>query len=140
MPAKTKAKQAKVAAKSDASKSKSKAKPAPAKKADPPKPAVKADPKRGAPATDNKKGSSGVKKTKSDEQIVKVVTKGGAAVDALVPNKDSYRVFQDGSKTYSATLNQSNLGANNNKFYILQILENNGQQFQPLGPHQQNLW
>jgi hypothetical protein len=46
---------------------------------------------------------------------VKVITKGGAAVDALVPNKDSYRVFQDGGKAYSATLNQSNIDQNNNK-------------------------
>lgn len=73
---------------------------------------------------DKKDVTNGVKKTKSEEQIVKVITKGGAAVDALVPNKDSYRVFQDGGKSYSATLNQSNLDHNNNKFYIIQILQN----------------
>lgn len=55
---------------------------------------------------------------------MKVITKGGAAVDSLVPNKDSYRVLQDNNKTYSATLNQSNLDANNNKFYIVQVLQN----------------
>lgn len=55
---------------------------------------------------------------------MKVVTKGGAAVDTLVPNKDKFRVFKDSTKTYSATLNQSNLDANNNKFYIIQILQN----------------
>ena len=54
---------------------------------------------------------------------MKVITKGGAAVDAFVPSKDSYRVLQDGGKTYSATLNQSNLQDNNNKFYIIQILQ-----------------
>ena len=53
-----------------------------------------------------------------------MITKGGAAVDALVPNKDSFRVLQDGGKSYSATLNQSNLDANNNKFYIIQVLQN----------------
>ena len=52
-----------------------------------------------------------------------MITKGGAAVDSLVPSKDSYRVLQDGGKTYAATLNQSNLGANNNKFYIIQVLQ-----------------
>lgn len=80
---------------------------------------------------DKKDATNGIKKTKSEEQIVKVITKGGAAVDSLVPNKDSYRVFQDGGKTYSATLNQSNLDHNNNKFYIIQILQNesNGQIF-----------
>ncbi len=160
MPAKLKAKQAKVAAKAappkNASKSKPKAPEPPArstsrsnlkdtkagkdmpapkvaklpvaakktpvsKKADPPAPVV---PKRGAPSGDKKEPAGGVKKTKSDEVLVKVVTKGGAAVDSLVPNKDSYRVFQDSGKIYSATLNQSNLGANNNKFYIIQILQN----------------
>lgn len=77
------------------------------KKADPP---AKTPAKRGAPVGDDKKDvTSGIKKTKSDEQIVKVITKGGAAVDSLVANKDSYRVFQDGGKIYSATLNQSKL-------------------------------
>jgi poly [ADP-ribose] polymerase len=61
---------------------------------------------------------------KDDQLIVKIVTKGGAAVDSLVPNKENYRVFQEGGKTYSATLNQSNLDANNNKFYIIQVLQN----------------
>jgi hypothetical protein len=58
---------------------------------------AKDSPKRKAPASeaDNKKDvTNGVKKTKSDELIVKVITKGGAAVDSLVPNKDSYRVYQ----------------------------------------------
>ena len=119
MPAKQKAKQAKVAAKQADDKSRSKS----TKKPEAPKSTPKADPKRGGSSTDNKKATSGVKKTKSDEQIVKVITKGGAAVDSLVPNKDSYRVYQNGSKIYSATLNQSNLDANNNKFYIIQILQ-----------------
>ena len=63
--------------------------------------------------------------------MVKVITKGGAAVDQFVPNKDSYRVFQEGGKSYAATLNQCNLDGNNNKFYIIQILqaETSGQLF-----------
>lgn len=52
------------------------------------------------------------------------MTKGGAAVDSLVPNKDQYRVFQEGGKSYSATLNQANMDHNNNKFYIVQVLVN----------------
>lgn len=51
-----------------------------------------------------------------------MITKGGAAVDSLVPSNSSYRVLVDGGKVYSATLNQSNLDANNNKFYIIQGL------------------
>jgi poly [ADP-ribose] polymerase len=53
-----------------------------------------------------------------------VITKGGAAVDSLVPNKDSFRVYQEGGKIFSATLNQANLDQNNNKFYIIQVLLN----------------
>lgn len=55
---------------------------------------------------------------------MKVVTKGGAAVDSLVQNSGDYRVYANGGKVYSCTLNQSNLGANNNKFYIIQVLVN----------------
>lgn len=73
-------------------------------------------------AVDTKKPDNGIKKTESKEQIVKVITKGGAAVDSLVSNNSAYRVLVDAGKVYSATLNQSNLDANNNKFYIIQIL------------------
>lgn len=52
-----------------------------------------------------------------------MITKGGAAVDSFVVDKEAYRVFQDGGKIYSATLNQADLNANNNKFYIIQILQ-----------------
>ncbi len=87
-------------------------------------PPSKSEPKRSAPAGNSAKVSSGgAKKTKSNEQMIKKKT--GAAVDSLVPNKDAYKVFVDGDKTYSATLNQSNLDANNNKFYIIQILQLN---------------
>ena len=46
-----------------------------------------------------------------------------APVDTFVPGNADYKVFEDNSKIYAATLNQSNLGANNNKFYIIQVLE-----------------
>lgn len=81
-------------------------------------------PKRNAPAGKAVPVGSGVKKTKSQEQIVKVVTKGLAAVDSLVPGKEAYCVLQEGRQIFSATLNQSNLSDNNNKFYILQVLLN----------------
>lgn len=55
---------------------------------------------------------------------MKVITKGGAAVDSFVPDKENYRVYQEGGKSYSATLNQANLDHNNNKFYIVQVLLN----------------
>lgn len=42
-----------------------------------------------------KNDTKATKKTveKEEEKIVKVVTKGGAAVDQYLPNKDSYKVF-----------------------------------------------
>ena len=87
------------------------------------KSAPKADPEDDA--KDKVKDDKKLAKTKSQEKnLVKVVTKGGAAVDSLVPGKDQYRVFQDGNKVYSATLNQANMDHNNNKFYMIQILLN----------------
>ena len=121
MPAKQKAKQAKVAAKAADTKAASKSKDKGKKTTSPSVP--KAEPKRAAPSAADVPKTGGVKKTKSDEKLIKVVIKGGAAVDALVPNKDNYRVLQDAGKSYSATLNQSNLSDNNNKFYIIQILQ-----------------
>ena len=52
----------------------------------------------------------------------KVILKGSAPVDShfTVPNT---RVLVHGGVTYAATLNQSNIANNNNKFYICQVLE-----------------
>lgn len=41
-----------------------------------------------------------------------------------MPSAQKYNVYSAGGKAYAATLNQANIGNNNNKFYILQILEN----------------
>lgn len=67
-------------------------------------------------ATDNKDDD--------EQQIVKVVTKGGAAVDNFVIGKENFRVYQEGGKTYAVTLNLADLQENNNKFYIVQMLLN----------------
>ena len=53
----------------------------------------------------------------------KVVIKGTIPVDQYAPNGSSYKVYSDGTITYGTTLNQSNVQANNNKFYILQVLQ-----------------
>eukprot|EP01059_Diplonema_ambulator_P037159 TRINITY_DN9675_c0_g3_i1.p1 TRINITY_DN9675_c0_g3~~TRINITY_DN9675_c0_g3_i1.p1 ORF type:complete len:624 (+),score=278.94 TRINITY_DN9675_c0_g3_i1:54-1874(+) len=47
--------------------------------------------------------------------------KGGRTVDREVPNKDAYSVVED----WAVLLNQTNIGNNNNKFYIIQLLQNN---------------
>jgi predicted DNA-binding WGR domain protein len=43
-------------------------------------------------------------------------------VDSLVPGKDAYKVHAD----YAVKLNQTNIGGNNNKYYIIQLLEKAG--------------
>lgn len=43
-------------------------------------------------------------------------------VDALVPNKGIYEVFED----YDCMLNQTNIGHNNNKYYVIQVLKRVG--------------
>jgi len=68
-----------------------------------------------------------VKKNKGEDKVTmkKVVTKGGAAVDEYFDQgDDDYHVYKANGVTYSKTLNQSNLAKNNNKFYIIQLLEN----------------
>lgn len=48
---------------------------------------------------------------------------GSAPVDPHFPNAGKFRVVEKDGTIYAATLNQSNISANNNKFYILQIIE-----------------
>lgn len=55
--------------------------------------------------------------------MVKLITKGGAAVDQFLPNKDKYRVVNSGGKVYACTLNFSDCLQNNNKCYIIQVLQ-----------------
>ncbi|KAK9201869.1 hypothetical protein WN944_017077 [Citrus x changshan-huyou] len=66
-----------------------------------------------------------------DEKIVKATKKGAAVLDPWLPEhiKISYHVFQKASldnDIYDAMLNQTNVGDNNNKFYVIQILESDG--------------
>lgn len=44
-------------------------------------------------------------------------------VDEYYTGPSNVHVLEHDGKVYSATLNQSNMAANNNKFYILQVLE-----------------
>ena len=53
----------------------------------------------------------------------KMVMTGTVPVDEYFHMKNATHVFSLNGVTYAATLNQSNVQANNNKFYILQILE-----------------
>ncbi|CAO2202888.1 unnamed protein product [Urochloa humidicola] len=58
--------------------------------------------------------------------MVTAKKKGAAVLDQHIPddiNKKAYHVLQVGDEIYDATLNQTNVGKNNNKFYVIQVLE-----------------
>ncbi|KAF7086713.1 hypothetical protein CFC21_089980 [Triticum aestivum] len=57
--------------------------------------------------------------------MVTTTKKGAAVLDPHIPDdiKKSWHVLQLDDEIYDATLNQTNVGANNNKFFIIQALE-----------------
>ena len=76
---------------------------------------------------EDKKEKKSIKKEEK-KTIKKVISKSGAVVDSIVPNSNDYHVVLDenndfNGKYFSCTLNQSNLEHNNNKFYIIQLLQ-----------------
>ncbi|KAL3531481.1 hypothetical protein ACH5RR_010803 [Cinchona calisaya] len=62
---------------------------------------------------------------KSKEKQITATQKGAAVLDQWLPDeiKSQYHVLEEGDDIYDATLNQTNVGDNNNKFYIIQVLE-----------------
>ncbi|CAK9310127.1 unnamed protein product [Citrullus colocynthis] len=62
------------------------------------------------------------------EKIVTATKKGSAVLDQWLPDqiKTQYHVLQVGDEIYDAMLNQTNVGNNNNKFYVIQALESDG--------------
>jgi poly [ADP-ribose] polymerase len=63
-----------------------------------------------------------------DLKMIKIISKNDIVVDSLIPQSQNYHVVKDDTNTYngeyfSCTLNKSNLERNNNKFYILQLLQ-----------------
>ncbi|KAJ7977582.1 Poly [ADP-ribose] polymerase [Quillaja saponaria] len=59
------------------------------------------------------------------EKIVTATKKGAAVLDQWLPDhiKTEYHVLQLDDEIYDAMLNQTNVGNNNNKFYVIQALE-----------------
>ncbi|CAO2203462.1 unnamed protein product [Urochloa humidicola] len=57
--------------------------------------------------------------------MVTATKKGAAVLDPHIPDriKQAYHVLQVDDEIYDATLNQTNVGNNNNKFYVIQVLE-----------------
>ncbi|CAK7348322.1 unnamed protein product [Dovyalis caffra] len=61
---------------------------------------------------------------KEKEKIVTATRKGSAVLDQYLSDqmKSEYHVLQIGDDVYDAMLNQTNVGDNNNKFYVIQLL------------------
>ncbi|KAJ6879990.1 hypothetical protein NC652_033357 [Populus alba x Populus x berolinensis] len=62
-----------------------------------------------------------------DEKVTASFNKVTAGLDQYLPDhiKTQYHVLEHGDSIYDATLNQTNVGNNNNKFYLIQALESN---------------
>ncbi|MCD7463005.1 Poly [Datura stramonium] len=75
---------------------------------------------------DESKDDLGVGDEGETEKLVTATKKGAAVLDQYLSDdiKARYHVLQQGNEIYDATLNQTNVGNNNNKFYIIQVLEN----------------
>jgi poly [ADP-ribose] polymerase len=50
-----------------------------------------------------------------------VTVKGRAAVDAHVAGGATKHVLEEGKVVWNVMLNQTNIGNNNNKFYVIQV-------------------
>ncbi|KAL0845761.1 hypothetical protein Bca101_019007 [Brassica carinata] len=71
----------------------------------------------------------GFEEEKKEEKIVTATKKGAAVLDQWIPDniKSQYHVLQRGDDVYDAMLNQTNVRDNNNKFFVLQVLESDNQ-------------
>ncbi|CAG9310861.1 unnamed protein product [Blepharisma stoltei] len=64
-----------------------------------------------------------IQEAPKEEKIVTTIRKGRAAVDSFFPKAKDCHVYDDGTKVWSSTLNQTDLKTNANKFYIIQLLQ-----------------
>jgi len=58
-----------------------------------------------------------------DSSMTTVIAKGGVPVDKYFQEANEYHVYQKDGEVWDCMLNQTNVGANNNKFYVIQLLE-----------------
>lgn len=56
----------------------------------------------------------------------KLIKKGKGVVDPYFTMASTCRVVEDNGKVWQCTLNQTNVGDNNNKFYVIQLLKEEG--------------
>jgi len=113
------------------------------KQADPPTPPATPDPplkdlkrkkRKRSPSPDDQPASPAATTTPdppqpvpdlpaAEEKIVKQLKKGSAAVDNECPHDKDCHVFETSSKVWTATLNQTDVKNNANKYYIIQLLQ-----------------
>ena len=80
-------------------------------------------------STSSKKSAVAAKVDEVPE-LKSVTLKGKAPVDPDCPQATTYHVFSEGNDIWDAMLNQADIKNNNNKFYIIQLLEgDSGQGF-----------
>ncbi|XP_010456041.1 PREDICTED: poly [ADP-ribose] polymerase 2 isoform X1 [Camelina sativa] len=81
--------------------------------------------KSGADEDEAEDDKNGFEEEKKEEKIVTATKKGAAVLDQWIPDqiKNQYHVLQRGDDVYDAILNQTNVRDNNNKFFVLQVLE-----------------
>eukprot|EP01114_Cavostelium_apophysatum_P017118 TRINITY_DN5010_c0_g1_i1.p1 TRINITY_DN5010_c0_g1~~TRINITY_DN5010_c0_g1_i1.p1 ORF type:complete len:839 (+),score=296.05 TRINITY_DN5010_c0_g1_i1:94-2610(+) len=63
------------------------------------------------------------KKGQHTNKKQKVVKKGRSVVDPLSGKSNDFHVLEEGKVIWDAMLNQTDVGKNNNKFYVIQLLE-----------------
>ena len=108
----------KVAAKSKKEVAPSKAaSKAAAKKAAPA--AKKAAPAAKAPKAAAKPVVKNPTPAKEETKMITIIKKGSVPVDAECPRANDCHVYEDSTKAWAATLNQTDIGNNNNKYYII---------------------
>lgn len=96
--------------------------PVPAAVADTPEPATK----KCKPDTSDDAGKSAGDGKSVNSMAgggTKLIKKGRGVVDPHSGMMDSCHIYDDGKRVFQATLNQTNIGQNNNKFYVVQLLE-----------------
>ncbi|KAF7657909.1 hypothetical protein LDENG_00020680 [Lucifuga dentata] len=83
--------------------------------------------KRGKSKSEAKPKEVLTEEMKSEEVVRTVVMKGKAPVDSECKAKlGKAHVYNEGNDVYDVMLNQTNLQFNNNKYYLIQLLKDNG--------------
>eukprot|EP00048_Salpingoeca_helianthica_P015051 m.224790 g.224790 ORF g.224790 m.224790 type:complete len:654 (+) comp16545_c0_seq1:57-2018(+) len=80
-----------------------------------------AEEEEAAPAAASKSGKMAALAAQKSSKL-----RPNAPVDALVPGAGSFKVYSSATETFDVMLNQTNIGQNNNKYYVIQLLERGG--------------